>query len=387
MNSSLHLSAIGGHTVAGFEIGGTTDFGNVSVFILYNLVATNDVSTHKTNLAVRLHSEELGRRNFGEIIGIDIELLGERKSSCTCIGISGIVRYLEILNLILGIVGNYNLYGMQNRYFSVSRCIKLFSDAVLEKLIINYTVSLCDTCASYEIEDGRGGVSASAETAERRHTRIVPTVNEPGFNKFSEVTLRHNSVSYVKTCELALLGLCFKSDVINHPLIKRSVVLEFYRAKRVCDTLKCVLDRMRVVVKRINAPLVTLSMMVYVYYSVNGGIAHIDIRRCHINFSTKRLCSVFKLAILHSLKEIEVLLNTSVTVRAVFARNSKSSAILTHLISREIANVCFAVLYKLYGKFVALIEIVRAVVDTAGGLASKPLEILVNAFYIFVILF
>ena len=47
MNSSLHLSAVGRHTVTCFEIGSTTDFGNVSVFIL----EVDGIVVEKTNSA------------------------------------------------------------------------------------------------------------------------------------------------------------------------------------------------------------------------------------------------------------------------------------------------------------------------------------------------
>ena len=153
MNSSLHLSAVYGHTVAGLKICGTADLCNLSFCVLYDLVALNDVAAHKSNLTVWLHTEELGRRYLCKIISIDVKLSCEGHLACACLGVGRIVGKLKILYLVLGIVGYNNLDGIE--YCNAALCsgVKLFSDAVLKKLVIYNAICLCNACARYEIKN------------------------------------------------------------------------------------------------------------------------------------------------------------------------------------------------------------------------------------------
>ena len=89
-------------------------------------------------------------------------------------------------------------------------------------------------------------------------------------------------MSDVKTCKLTLLRLHIKAYIVNYPLVKGAMVFKLNGAKRVRNTLKRVLNRMSIVVKRINAPLVSLSVMVYVNNSLNRRVTHIYIRGRHI---------------------------------------------------------------------------------------------------------
>ena len=388
MNSSLHLSAVGGHTVAGFDISGTTDLLDRAVLILDYLVALNDISTHKANLAVGLHTEELGRGYLSKVVSIDIKLLGERNASGAKLGVLRIVGKIEILGLILGIVGDNYLDRMKNSNSSFGGLVELFSDAVLEKLVINYAVSLCNAGSGNEVENSRRSVSTASEAADGGHSGVVPAVNESVLYELTKISLTHYGVSYVKACKLALLGLGLNvdADIVYNPLIKGSVVLKLDRAKGVSNSLERILNGMCIVVKGINAPLVALSVMAYVNYSVNCRVTHIHIGGCHIDLRTEGLRAVGKLAVLHSLKEVEVLFDRAIAVGAVLAGLGKGASVLTKLFCIKVANVCLAVLDKLYCELVALIKVIGAVENAAGGLASKPGKVAVDAFNVLVVL-
>ena len=194
-------------------------------------------------------------------------------------------------------------------------------------------------------------------------------------------------MSYVESCKLALLGLDLKADILNNPLVEGSMVFKLDGAKRVCDSLKRVLDGVRIVIERIETPLVALSMVINVNDSVDRRVSQIDVRRCHIDLCAKGLRTIFKLAISHSLKEIKVFFNTTISVRAVLSGLGKRATISSHFVCVKIANVSLTFLDELYGKLIALLKVVRAIEYTAGRLASKPLEILVNALNVFVVLF
>ena len=91
MNCSLYLSSVGGISVSCLKITSTTYFFYASVLVLDDLIALDYICAHKTNLPVGLESEELGRRNLSEVIGIYIKLTGKRNFSCSAFGILGIV--------------------------------------------------------------------------------------------------------------------------------------------------------------------------------------------------------------------------------------------------------------------------------------------------------
>ena len=96
-------------------------------------------------------------------------------------------------------------------------------EEMLERLIVT-----AETCARNEIEYRIGRVATASKTAKSGHSRVVPTVYKPCFHELTEVSFRHYGVSYVKSCKFSLLGLDFKSDVLDNPLVKRTVVFKLY---------------------------------------------------------------------------------------------------------------------------------------------------------------
>ena len=144
------------------------------------------------------------------------------------------------------------------------------------------------------------------------------------------------------------------------------------------NPLNGVLNWMRIIVKRIYAPFVTLPVMGSMCDSINCRVSHINVRRRHINLGSQSMRTVFKLAIFHSLKEIKIFFNAPVSVRTVFARLSKGSAILTHLFRRKVAYVCLSIFDKFHSVFIALVKVIGSVIYTTGWLRSKPRQILIN---------
>ena len=85
---------------------------------------------------------------------------------------------------------------------------------------------------------------------------------------------------------------------------------------------------MRKVIHRIDAPLVSVTEMVFPADSVQHGVTHIDIGTCHINFCTQNHGTVFKLSVSHALEQVKVFLYTAVTVGGVFSRLRQVAAVL-----------------------------------------------------------
>ena len=125
-----------------------------------------------------------------------------------------------------------------------------------------------------------------------------------------------------------------KTDIFYNPVIKRSMILKFQSTDRMCHSLNSILYRMSKIIHRINTPLITRVVVIHMCNSVNYRISHVDVRRSHVDFSTKNLLTISVFSVLHFGKKLKVFLNRTVPVRALLSRNLKCSSVLLNLISR-----------------------------------------------------
>ena len=93
---------------------------------------------------------------------------------------------------------------------------------------------------------------AAAQSADSGETGVVPAVENAFFYEFSEISLARDGVGDIEVCELSLLRARLEADVVEHPVVERSVVLKFDGAQGVGYALDGVLYRMRVVVEQIG---------------------------------------------------------------------------------------------------------------------------------------
>ena len=63
----------------------------------------------------------------------------------------------------------------------------------------------------------------------------------------------------------------------NYPVIQRPMVFKFKRAQRMRDTFQRVLDRVRKIVHRVDAPRRSRAMMRHMIDAVNHRITHIEV--------------------------------------------------------------------------------------------------------------
>ena len=93
------------------------------------------------------------------------------------------------------------------------------------------------------------------------------------------------------------------------------------------------------VVHRINAPLVAAAVVGLVANSVEGWVAHIHVRRRHVDLRPQHVFTVGKLAGTHTAKQIEILADTSVAVGAFDAWFRQGAAVLPDLVAAETIDV------------------------------------------------
>ena len=387
MNGTLDLAAVYRHTVAGLQIGGAVQLNDLTVLVGDDLVALDDICTHQANLAVGLEALELRRRYHREVALLDIQLTGERYVTAACGLVLGVIGQGEDLGLILRVVGNNHLDGLGDSHTTDCSLVELLTDAVLKQTDIYERICLCDTSAAHKLQNGGRGVAAAAQTAQGGHTRIVPPLNVVLKYQLTQVTLGHDRVGHVQASKLALLGMVRQRAVIDNPLVQRTMVLELDRAHGVRDAFQCVLNRVRKVIERIDAPLVTLTVMVCADDAVDRRVTHVHVGRRHIDLGTQGLRTIRELAVAHVLEQLQVLLDRTITVRAVLARLGQRAAVLTDFVLGQVAHVRLACLDECNCAVIAGLKVIRAVEDTTvGHLTGQPLDIFLNGLYIFVVL-
>ena len=81
---------------------------------------------------------------------------------------------------------------------------------------------------------------------------------------------------------------------VTHPVVKRTMIGKFESATRMCDALERVAYGMRVVVHRVDAPLVASDRMCLCLNTVHRWIAHVHIRAFHVNLGSQYAFTIRK---------------------------------------------------------------------------------------------
>ena len=114
VNGALDLSAVGGHSVAGFKVCRGMDALDATVLVLLDSCVFDDIAVHETNLAVGLETEELGRRNLCKVVGVDIDLTRHGNLTCAELGLLRVIGDREHFLFVLGVVVDDHLDGIDD---------------------------------------------------------------------------------------------------------------------------------------------------------------------------------------------------------------------------------------------------------------------------------
>ena len=158
--------------------------------------------------------------------------------------------------------------------------------------------------------------------------------------------------------------------VFHNPVVKRTMIFELERAKRMSYALHGIAYGVREIVHRVNAPFVARSVVRRAEHSVNYGVAHIYVRRSHIDFGAERLFAVLEFAVLHPLEKPKVFFYASVSPRAFFTGFGKRSAVSRNLFRRPVADESLSVFDEFYRPLVNLVEKVGVSLTEAVDFAS-----------------
>ena len=162
---------------------------------------------------------------------------------------------------------------------------------------------------------------------------------------------------------------------LDVPVVERAVIFELERADGVRDAFDRIALAVRVVVHRVDAPLVAGAVMLGVEDAVHDGVAHVEVGRRHVDLGAQGACAVGEFAGLHAREEVEIFLDGAIAIGAVLAGFGEGAAVLADLVGGEVADVGLAGLDELDGPIVELVEVVGGVEEAVFPIEAEPADV------------
>ncbi len=293
------------------------------------------------------------------------------------------VGEVDLLHLSLGIVLDDDLERAQHGHDPFGPAVEVLAQAVLEQGHVHHVVGLGDADALAEVADGLGGVAPAADAAEGRQARIVPAGDDPFGHELDELALAEDGVGKVEAGELDLSRMARDGQVVEHPVVKRPVVLELQRADGVRHPFQGVRDAMGVVVHRVDAPGVARAVVGDVLDAVEDRVAQHHIGALHVDLGPQHLGPVRKFAGAHATEEIEVLGRRAVAEGAVLAGFGEGAAVGPDFLLGEVVDVGQALPDERLGEGVEPVEIVRGVKAAVLPVEAEPAHVLLDGVDVF----
>ena len=374
MDRALHLAGIrAGRAGLGVRIVGAVDLGHIAFGVLHDVGAGDEIRALQTNFVAREHAEVLLRGDFHEVVAFDPQFSGERDLSGSLLGILRILERAH-LRLALGIVVDDHLERVQHDHTVLDLVLQIFADEELQLVIVHDVAGLGDADRVAERAQRLGRVAAASHARDGAQSRVVPALDEAFVHHALDVSLAHDGVGQAQLREFDLLGRFGPFELFEHPVVQGSVILEFQRADGVRDALDRVLDGMRVVVHRIDAPRVARVVVGRVQHAVDDGVTHVDVRGRHVDLGAQADLAVRVLAVSHVVEDLQGFFPRTVAVGAVRARLGERASGRLDLFGALGADVGVAVADQLLRALVHFSEIVRSVKEVVP-LESEPLDV------------
>src|SRR5690606_12918583 len=159
------------------------------------------------------------------------------------------------------------------------------------------------------------------------------------------------------------------------PVVQRTVGSELERTDRVRDILARVLERVREVVQRVDAPPVARAVVVRVPDAVQHRVAQQHVGRRHVDLRTQHVRAVRKLPRAHAAEQVQVLLDAAVAVRTRPARLRDRATLLADLFLGLAVDVRLALADQRLRDLVELLEVVGRVVEMLAPVPAEPLHV------------
>ena len=302
MDGALDLAAVRGIAAAGGGIVGTGDFGDVAGGVLLAAGAGHEVAPAEADLLAGREAEIFLLRDLHEIGALDEQRLGEGHFAGAGGGILRVVDGVELVDLAFGVVLDDEADRIQHRHEAGGGLVEVVADGVLEQGDVGEGIMLRDADRLAELAECGGRVAAAAHAGDRGHAGVVPARHALFLHELEQAALGHDSVGQVEAGELDLLRLGGGVERAKEPVVKGTVHLKLQRANRVGDAFVRVLERVGVVVHRVDTPLIAGVMVMGLADAVDDRVAHVHVRRRHVDFGAEHRLAFVELAAGHLFK-------------------------------------------------------------------------------------
>ena len=198
-------------------------------------------------------------------------------------------------------------------------------------------------------------VTTTAETADSRHTGIVPSVHQSFFYQCQQVTFAHQRVAQVQFVELSLTGtvvvqvLTFFQPV-DEEVVERTVHHKFKCTQRVSYSFEEVTLSVGEVIHRISLPGSACTVVRMFYDTIDDRVAEVHVRIGHVDFGTEYHSTFFYFTAVHLLEKFQTFFDRAVAVRAVHTCLGGSTFLLGNLFGSLLVNICFSFLDEADGE-------------------------------------
>ena len=109
--------------------------------------------------------------------------------------------------------------------------------------------------------------------------------------------------------------------------------------------------------------------------AVHHRVAHVQIRRGHVDFGPQDPRSVGEFPGFHPPEQIEILLDRTVAMRAVLARRGQRSSVFADFIGGQIVDIGLPVLDQLDRVFIQSVEIIGGIKQPILPIETEPADI------------
>ncbi len=292
-----------------------------------------------------------------EIRRVDKQFSRERQLPLTQLRLAGMPgSHQQVVNVIVDI-GQNHFQRIEYAHGAGRAFVQIIANGVLQHGNVRNTIGTGGPHHLAEAADRCRRDAATTQPGDGRHARIIPAFDYPLVHQLFQLALAGHGVTGVQPPELVLPRSAFYRQVVEKPVVERTMILELQCTDRMGDALYCVFLTVSEIVGGVDRPGVAGLVMMVLADPVENWIAHVHIGVGHINFCAQHPGAVGKLTLPHSPQEIEILRDRTLPVRAVATSFRQCAAERPGLIGVQFADIGIALLHQVFGPGIQLLKV------------------------------
>ena len=232
-----------------------------------------------------------------------------------------------------------------------------------------------------ELANGFRTHTTPTQASDGGHARIIPSGHVSFVHQPQQLALAEDGVIQLESREFNLRGRMLKAGFLHQPVVDLAAVLELQRAQRARDPLDGVAEAMREVIQRVDAPVVTTTIVMRMPDADQQWIAHdhVDVRQVDLGAQYVRAVGEFTGA--HATQQVEVFLDRAIAIGARRAGRVHGATSRADFFFVLRVDVRLALQHQRFGDVVQLLEIVRRV-EQVVPLKAQPLHVALNRLHV-----